>query len=237
MRIRRPRARLAGILAITVVIALQAVPGFGCHGQDLRRFAIGLGVFVLPPLLPALASLATANPLRAVGACALFAPWRLWTGYVDCIRPDAGGVHGVCAGTAVRLPQRRAGCGPGRAGMPPAGHRHRSLIRAVLPGQGHGACGMRLIRIIINACSSATQDGRTDPHPPMQRGERRGTPRQQAAQPGTGRMSGRPGRFRCRHRHATGPCRPCLKPPSQLACAGGAVARRPASHVLPGAVT
>lgn len=161
MRIRRPRARLAGILAITVVIALQAVPGFACHGQDLRRFAIGLGVFVLPPLLPALASLATANPLRAVGACALFAPWRLWTGYVDCIRPDAGGVHGVCAGTAVRLPQRRAGCGPGRAGVPPAGHRHRSLIRAVLPGQGHGACGMRLIRIIMRAAAPPRTAART----------------------------------------------------------------------------
>lgn len=73
------------------MIGFQAVPGFACHGQDLRRFAIGLGVFVLPPLLPALASLATANPLRAVGACALFAPWLLWAGYVDCIRPDAGG--------------------------------------------------------------------------------------------------------------------------------------------------
>ena len=91
MRIRRPRARLAGLLAVTAVIGFQAVPGFACHGRDLRRFAIGPGVFVLPPLLPALASLATANPLRAVGACALFAPWRLWTGYVDCIRPDAGG--------------------------------------------------------------------------------------------------------------------------------------------------
>lgn len=91
MRLQRTRARLAGILAITAVVALQAVLGFGCHGQDLRRFAIGLGVFVLPPLLPALVSLATANPLRAVGACALFAPWLLWAGYVGCIRPDAGG--------------------------------------------------------------------------------------------------------------------------------------------------
>ena len=67
MRIRRPRARLAGLLAVTAVIGFQAVPGFACHGQDLRRFAIGLGVFVLPPLLPALVSLATANPLLRYG--------------------------------------------------------------------------------------------------------------------------------------------------------------------------
>lgn len=91
MRIQRTRARLAGILAITAVVALQAVLGFGCHGQDLHAFAVGFGVFVLPPLVPALVALGTANPLRAVGACALFAPWLLWAGYVGCIRPDAGG--------------------------------------------------------------------------------------------------------------------------------------------------
>jgi hypothetical protein len=34
-----------------------------------------LPIFVLIPLLPAFISLVSANPLRAVGACLLFAPW------------------------------------------------------------------------------------------------------------------------------------------------------------------
>src|SRR5690606_41445004 len=90
MRIQRTRARLAGILAITAVVALQAVIGFGCHGQDLHAFAVGFGVFVLPPLVPALVALGTANPLRAVGACALSAPSAPRAGSVPCVRPDAG---------------------------------------------------------------------------------------------------------------------------------------------------
>jgi hypothetical protein len=48
-------------------------------------------MFLGAPLLPALVSLAFPNPLRAVGACALFAPWLLLAYYTDCIRPYSGG--------------------------------------------------------------------------------------------------------------------------------------------------
>ncbi|MDQ8020484.1 MAG: hypothetical protein REI94_01495, partial [Moraxellaceae bacterium] len=33
----------------------------------------------------------TANPLRAVGACLLFAPWLVFAYYTDCVQPYQGG--------------------------------------------------------------------------------------------------------------------------------------------------
>ena len=48
-------------------------------------------VFLLLPLAPALVSLVTSNPLRAVGACALLAPWLVFAYYTDCVRPYSGG--------------------------------------------------------------------------------------------------------------------------------------------------
>lgn len=77
--------------AIVGVIAIQAFNSFTCYGHDLQAFRAALGIFAIIPLLPALASLLTANPLRAVGACLLFAPWLVLAYYTDCVRPYAGG--------------------------------------------------------------------------------------------------------------------------------------------------
>jgi hypothetical protein len=91
MVIRRNRAVFSGVVAIASVIAIQAFNSFACYGHDLRLFLKTLGIFLFIPLLPAIVSLATANPLRAIGACLMFAPWLLLAYYIDCIRPYTGG--------------------------------------------------------------------------------------------------------------------------------------------------
>lgn len=91
MTVGYPRARALGVAAIAAVIALQAFNSFVCYGNDFATFLMGLGVFLGIPLLAAVVSLFTANPLRAVGACVLFAPWLVFAYYTDCVRPYEGG--------------------------------------------------------------------------------------------------------------------------------------------------
>jgi hypothetical protein len=91
MVISRSRTVLCGIAAIVGVIAIQAFNSFACYGHGFWSFLITLGVFLSVPLLPAAISLLTANPLRAVGACFLFAPWLFFAYYTDCVRPYAEG--------------------------------------------------------------------------------------------------------------------------------------------------
>lgn len=91
MVINRSQALFCGIGAIVGVIAIQAFNSFACYGHDLWSFLVTLGVFLAVPLLPAVFSLMTVNPLRAIGACLLFAPWLLFAYYTDCVRPYAGG--------------------------------------------------------------------------------------------------------------------------------------------------
>ncbi len=91
MRISRKHALIGGIAAIAFVIALQAFNSAGCYDHTLLAFLQVLGMFLLVPLLPAVISLFTANPLRAAGACLLFAPWLVFAYYTDCVRPYQGG--------------------------------------------------------------------------------------------------------------------------------------------------
>lgn len=91
MLISRRQALITGMTAIALIIALQALNSVGCYGHTLLTFVQVVGMFVLVPLLPALISLLTANPLRAVGACLLFAPWLGFAYYTDCVRPYQGG--------------------------------------------------------------------------------------------------------------------------------------------------
>ncbi len=72
-------------------MALQAFNSFACYGHDLLTFFAAIGIFLVVPLLPAALSLPSANPLRAVGACLLFAPWLIFAYYTDCVRPYNGG--------------------------------------------------------------------------------------------------------------------------------------------------
>lgn len=85
------QARCVGWAAIAVVLLLQAFNSFGCYQQDFATFAKSTAFFLGIPLLPAFIALATRNPLRAVGACALFAPWLLLAYYTDCVKPYEGG--------------------------------------------------------------------------------------------------------------------------------------------------
>lgn len=85
------RAQLLGVAAIAGIVALQAFNSVACYDHDLSTFLGAVGVLLVAPLLPALLSLRTANPLRAVGACLLLAPWLVFAYYTDCVRPYAGG--------------------------------------------------------------------------------------------------------------------------------------------------
>lgn len=91
MVIGRNRAVLLGIAAILGVVGTQAFNSFACYDHDFLAFLAVLGAFLMVPLLPAIISLATANPLRAIGACLLFAPWLVFAYYTACVRPYAGG--------------------------------------------------------------------------------------------------------------------------------------------------
>jgi hypothetical protein len=91
MMISRERAVVCGLAAIVGVIAIQSFSSFSCYGHTIQDFFGALGIFLMVPLLPALISLCTKNPLRAVGACLLFAPWLLFAYYTDCVCPYTGG--------------------------------------------------------------------------------------------------------------------------------------------------
>lgn len=91
MQLSRPHALRIGLAAIVGILLLQALLGFGCYRQDLAMFLMGVVWFLAIPLLPAVLSLLRANPLGAMGACLLLAPWMLLAGYIDCVKPYAGG--------------------------------------------------------------------------------------------------------------------------------------------------
>jgi hypothetical protein len=91
MQLTRRRALTFGIAAIASILLLQALIGFGCYRQDLAMFITGILWFLAIPLLPAVLSLFRRNPLGAVGACLMIAPWMLFAWYTDCVRPYTGG--------------------------------------------------------------------------------------------------------------------------------------------------
>ena len=91
MNISHRNARRVGIGAIVTVIILQSFNSFVCYHHDILNFLLATILFVGIPLLPAFVSLVLPNPLRAVGACLLFAPWLFLAYYTDCVRPDSEG--------------------------------------------------------------------------------------------------------------------------------------------------
>lgn len=91
MNIRRSKARWLGAAAVAGVIALQAFNSFACYGHDLSAFFSASAIFVGIPLVPAVVCLLLRNPLGALVACALFAPWLGLAYYTDCVRPYTGG--------------------------------------------------------------------------------------------------------------------------------------------------
>jgi hypothetical protein len=79
-----------GLVAVGCVVLLQAFNSFDCYQQSFSTFLVSLG-FIAIPMLPALAGLATRNPLRSVVASAFFAPWLMVAYYTDCVLSYQGG--------------------------------------------------------------------------------------------------------------------------------------------------
>lgn len=84
------RARVFGLIGIVGIALLQAFNSFACYGHDLPGY-LGALAFIAVPMAPALIVLFTKNPLRAIAASLLFAPWLAFAYYTDCIRPYQGG--------------------------------------------------------------------------------------------------------------------------------------------------
>jgi hypothetical protein len=84
------RARVFGLASVGLIVILQAINSFGCDKHDVGGYLKVLALLAIP-MSPALLALFTTNPLRAVGASALFAPWLVLAYYTDCISPYEGG--------------------------------------------------------------------------------------------------------------------------------------------------
>lgn len=91
MTFTHKRAIHIGLAAIAGVLLLQAFSSSTCYEHDFVSFLMAAGFFLGPALLITTVCLFTANPLRAVGSCLLFAPWLVFAYYTDCIRPYEGG--------------------------------------------------------------------------------------------------------------------------------------------------
>ena len=91
MKIPRLRAAFIGGAAIGAVLLIQAFNSIACYQHDFGTYLLTVGIFILIPLIPAELALFSPNPLRAVGACLLFAPWLIIAYVTDCVMPYQGG--------------------------------------------------------------------------------------------------------------------------------------------------
>jgi uncharacterized protein YybS (DUF2232 family) len=71
------------------VVVIQVFSSVACYKHDLEGMLVGMA-FIAIPMLPAIISLALPNPLRAVGASVVFAPWLVWAYVIDCVLPYSG---------------------------------------------------------------------------------------------------------------------------------------------------
>ena len=90
MQISYRTALLSSLLGLALVVAMQAYSGITCYEQTWDVFLMGMGMFVLLPLIPALIALFTRNPLSALGGFLAFLPWLIYAYYVDCLMPQTG---------------------------------------------------------------------------------------------------------------------------------------------------
>jgi hypothetical protein len=79
-----------GAAAIASIAIFQAVISFGCHQESLYNYLMTM-IFVAVPMMPALFTLKSRNPLYAVGASIFFAPWLIYVYYSSCVNPEASG--------------------------------------------------------------------------------------------------------------------------------------------------
>lgn len=87
--IQKPAALRLGLLATATIAGLQVFSGVACYSLSPGYHLAALGLVCLA-FLPGLASLLSRNPLRAVGAALLFAPWLALAYYTDCVLPPKG---------------------------------------------------------------------------------------------------------------------------------------------------
>ena len=90
MQISYRTALLSSLLALALVVAMQAYSGLTCYAQTWDVLLMSMGMFVLIPVIPALIALFTRNPLSALGGFLAFLPWLIYAYYVDCILPQTG---------------------------------------------------------------------------------------------------------------------------------------------------
>jgi hypothetical protein len=90
MKLTRGRAVLAGAASIGIVVVIQVFSSVACYKHDLEGMLVGMA-FIAIPMLPGIISLVLPNPLRAVGASVVFAPWLVWACVIDCVLSYSGG--------------------------------------------------------------------------------------------------------------------------------------------------
>ena len=90
MRITKRKAIFVGLTSIIVALGFQVFNDVSCYKYELMDSLSGIW-FPAIPLLPAVISLFTRNPLRAVGASAIVIPFYLMAYIADCTQPNQGG--------------------------------------------------------------------------------------------------------------------------------------------------
>ena len=91
MEVYKRRAKVIGGGAILLVFVAQAFSSTFCYDHDLAGFFKLSAVFILPPLVPAMISFFSPNPLYAAGSVLCFLPWIILAFWVDCVLPYQGG--------------------------------------------------------------------------------------------------------------------------------------------------
>jgi hypothetical protein len=87
--IQRSSAYRAGLLAVALILGLQVLNGVACYELSPGFHLVALGLVIIA-FLPGVVALLSKNPLRAVGAAILFAPWLAFAYYTDCVLPPKG---------------------------------------------------------------------------------------------------------------------------------------------------
>lgn len=90
MKISKKRAIYFGASSIAIAICFQLFNDFACYKKSIWETFAFLW-FPSIPLVPAIISLKSNNPLRAITASLCVIPFYLLAYYVDCVQPYQGG--------------------------------------------------------------------------------------------------------------------------------------------------
>jgi hypothetical protein len=90
MKISKRRAICLGASSIAIAICVQLFNDFACYKKGILE-TIAFLWFPAIPLVPAIISLKSNNPLRAITASLCVIPFYWLAYYVDCVQPYQGG--------------------------------------------------------------------------------------------------------------------------------------------------